>query len=111
MPEAIVNEKDVQWIRVAPGMAAKMLALDKETKTHAILERWDPRALSPGRHKHPCLAQMYVLEGGRQGCCVSRRLLRFVRSRGDDPGGQGIFQKGWRSLTFSINKYRGVEQW
>ena len=64
MPEVIVNEKDVEWIRTPalPGIAAKMLALDKETKAHAMLVRWDPGVVFPP-HSHPCLEQMYGLEG------------------------------------------------
>ena len=67
MPEVIVNEKDVEWIKLAalPGVALKMLALDKETKAHAFLSRWDPGAVLP-LHAHPCLEQIYVLEGEYQ---------------------------------------------
>ena len=64
MPEVIVDEKDVEWIKSAalPGVALKMLALDKETKAHAMLSIWDPGAVfSP--HAHPLLEQMYTLDG------------------------------------------------
>ena len=64
MPEVIVNEKDVEWIKPAafPGVALKILALDKETKAHAYLSRWDPGAVfSP--HVHPLLEQQYTVEG------------------------------------------------
>ena len=64
MPEVIVNEKDVEWIK-SPALhwvTIKMLALDKETKAHAFLSRWDPGAVFPP-HAHPCLEQMYTLEG------------------------------------------------
>ena len=62
MPEVIVNEKDVEWIKSAalPGVALKMLALDKETKAHAYLTRWDPGAVFPP-HTHPLLEQQYML--------------------------------------------------
>ena len=63
MPEVIVNEKDVEWIKSAAlhGVILKMLALDKETKAHAYLSRWDPGAVfSP--HAHPLLEQQYTLE-------------------------------------------------
>ena len=64
MPEVIVNEKDVEWIKstTLPGVTVKMLALDKETKAHAFLSRWDPGSVFPP-HAHPILEQQYTLEG------------------------------------------------
>ncbi len=127
MPEVIVNEKDVEWIKSAalPGVALKMLALDKETKAHAMLSRWDPGAVFPP-HAHPLLEQQYTLEGeceyqgkvygpgshfifpagyehgpfktGDRGSAVSTCLGRFVRSGREGAGGQGISQKHWCSL-------------
>jgi anti-sigma factor ChrR (cupin superfamily) len=63
MPGVIVNEKDVEWMRTSvPGLAVKVLALDKETKAHALLSRWEPGAVFPP-HAHLCMEQGYVLKG------------------------------------------------
>lgn len=65
MPEqVIVNEKDVEWIKLEslPGLAGKLLALDGDTKAHAYLAKYEPGTVFP-RHKHLCLEQCYILEG------------------------------------------------
>jgi hypothetical protein len=37
MPEVIVNEKNVEWLKLdsLPGVSGKLLALDRDTKAHA----------------------------------------------------------------------------
>ena len=62
--QTVVNEKDVEWIKLEslPGVAGKLLALDKDTKAHSYLVKYDPGTVFP-RHKHPCLEHIYIVEG------------------------------------------------
>ena len=64
MSDYIANERDVEWLTSSalPGIAAKLLTGDPDTKTHTVLARWDPGSGLP-RHAHPSLEQMYILEG------------------------------------------------
>ena len=64
MSEIFVNEKNVEWLKLEsmPGVSGKLLALDKETKAHAYLAKYEPGTVFP-RHSHPCLEQIYILEG------------------------------------------------
>lgn len=64
MPEVIVNERDVDWMTVSayPGLKLKILAVDKETKAHAIMVKWEP-GVSVTPHAHPSLEHAYVLDG------------------------------------------------
>jgi len=64
MTEVIINERDVEWMTISayPGIALKILGIDKETKAHAIMVKWNP-GVSVTPHSHPSLEHAYVLEG------------------------------------------------
>jgi len=100
MPEVIVNEKDVEWIRPAalPGIAGKILALDRDTKAHAMLSRWGPGVVFPP-HAHRCMEQIYVLEGE----CEYRGKVygpgsHFILPAGYEHGPWKAGDKGWLFL-------------
>jgi len=100
MPEFIVNEKDVEWLRPAalPGIASKVLAVDTETKAHAMLVRWDPGVEFPP-HMHPSLEQIYALEGE---CEYQGQVYgpgtHFIFPAGYEHGPFRIGDKGWLTL-------------
>jgi quercetin dioxygenase-like cupin family protein len=100
LPEVVVNEKDVEWIRPAalPGIAGKILALDKETKAHAMLSRWDPGVVFPP-HAHPSLEQGYVLDGE---CEYQGKVYgpgsHFIYPAGYVHGPFKVGDKGWLTL-------------
>jgi len=101
MPEVIVTEKDVEWIKsdALPGVAIKILALDKETKAHTMLSRWDPGAVfSP--HAHPLLEQQYTLEGE---CEYQGKVYgpgsHFIFPAGYEHGPWKAGDKGWVFLA------------
>ena len=101
MPEVIVNEKDVEWMgtSVSPGIKRKVLALDKETKAHAVLSRYQPGVVFP-RHTHRCMEQGYVLEGE---CEYQGKIL--------GPGTHIIFPAGCEHGPFKVGDKEWVALW
>ena len=111
MPQYIVKEKDVESIASSafPGTAAKILAGDPETKTHTALTRWDPGVEFPP-HAHPCLEQIYVLEGECEceGEVYGPGTL-FLCPAGQEHGPFKVGDQGWLTLI-TMSGRSGLEE-
>ena len=60
----VANEKDVEWVDLPamPGVSGKLLGVDRQTKAHAYLVRYQPGTVFP-HHAHPCLEHIYIVDG------------------------------------------------
>ncbi len=60
----VANAKDVEWLDLPtmPGVSGKLLGVDRQTKAHAYLVRYQPGTVFP-RHGHPCLEHVYTVDG------------------------------------------------
>ncbi len=100
MPEAIVNEKDVQWMKLeslpGPGVEGKLLAVDRDTKAHSFLVKYEAGTVFPP-HRHTCLEQVYILEGEVE-----------YGGKVYGPGTHLIFPAGYEHGTFT-NKVQLIE--
>ena len=111
MPEYIVNEKDVEWIRssVFPGTASKILAVDPDTMAHTMFVRWDPGVEFP-LHAHPSVEQIYALEGE---CEHEGKVYgpgtHFVFTGGHEHGPMKIGDEGWVTLI-AFSGSSGLEE-